>query len=157
LRIAKRGGRPRDLFEQLRACSAAFQEYIDAHGALPSDQQVHDILDCHLAWEQHRPWIKERRAEAREIFGVPDEDDSESKRKEADRLIRRGALQVVASMLLDQLSQACMGESDVHAGIRLMNEAAAERRIHRTGKKYDLREVIDKLTKSESRKRAPKK
>jgi hypothetical protein len=127
LRIAKRGGRPVYLVRQMSDCLAALKEYADAHGALPSEQEIHDILDCGLAWEQHRPWIKERRADIAAAFGRVD-NDSWSDREEAMKLIRKGALQVSASMLLDQLPQVSMGESDIHAGIRLLREAQLKAR-----------------------------
>ena len=122
LRMAKRGGRPVYLVRQMSDCLAALKEYADAHGALPSEQEIDDILDCDLAWEKYRPWIKERRQEVAGAFGRVD-DDGSSEREEAMKLIRKGALQVTASMLLDQRPQVSMGEFDIHAGIRLLREA----------------------------------
>lgn len=133
LRIAKRGGRPVYLVRQLADCSAALKEYADAHGALPSEQEIHDILDCDLAWEQHRPWIRERRQEVAEAFGRVD-DDRLSKCEEAMKLIRKGALQATASMLLGQSPQISMGESDINEGIRLLEEARAKARATRLSK-----------------------
>jgi hypothetical protein len=113
-------------------CLTALKEYADAHGALPSEQEIHDILDCDLAWKQFRPWIKERREEVAEAFGRVD-DDSLWEREQAMKLIRKGALQVTASMLLDQGPQVSMGESDISAGIRLLQEARARARATRIG------------------------
>jgi hypothetical protein len=129
LRIANRAGRPVVLMQQTAGCVAAFQAYVDAHGALPPSHEVHDMLYCGLAFREYRPWIEERRAEMEEVLGPLD--DSELKRDEAMKLIRRGALQVVASMLLNQLPQQSRGESDIYAGIRELEEARANRRKRR--------------------------
>jgi hypothetical protein len=140
LRIAKQGGRPHDLPRQLEACHNAIREYAEAHGTLPPAQEVQDILDGDRAFEDQRPHLKKYRAEN----GPRDEEI-------AMALIRRGALQVTASLLLDQPMQVGMGEKEIEAGIRLREEwkdrrrrifrqqAAAERKrarnIAKTGKR----------------------
>jgi hypothetical protein len=151
LRIAKRGGRPVYLVKQMSDCLVVLKEYADAHGALPSEQEIHDILDCDLAWEQYRPWIKERREEIAEPFGRID-DDNRSEREHAMRLIRKGALQVTASMLLDQGPQVSMGETDISAGMRLLQEARAKARATGIGQD-EFVATLEKLKGRETGKR----
>jgi hypothetical protein len=50
------------------------------------------------------------------------------------KLIRKGALQATASMLLGQSPQISMGESDINEGIRLLEEARAKARATRLSK-----------------------
>jgi hypothetical protein len=154
LRIANGAGRPLNLAKQLAACSAAFQAYVEAHNALPSEQEIHDILDCDLSWEQYRR-IQKRRAEMKEILGE-DYDEGTSERDRAERLIRKGALQVAASKLLSQIPQAASGEHDIYEGIRLMEVARAKSQARRSGKK-ELRETLDKLLNNKTEKRRRKK
>jgi hypothetical protein len=65
--------------------------------------------------------------------------------------IRRGALQMVASMLLQQIPQVSKGEWDIYTGIRLIHEAKAKARSRRLGKK-DLAVVLEQLKKRPKRK-----
>jgi hypothetical protein len=150
LRIAKRGGRPVSLVKQMSDCLGALKEYADAHGALPSEQEIHDILDCDLAWEHHRPWIKERRKEMVEAFGRVEDDSTE--RERAMKLVRKGALQAVASMLLGQIPQVSRGESDIYEGMRLIKEANAKARATGIGTAELLR-TLDHLKRAKTRKR----
>lgn len=142
MRIAKQGGRPVELLLQMEACCKALREYADAHGCLPDAQLIQDILDCDLAWREHRPWIEERKAE---VANLDDNGDSGFyEREEAMRMIRRGALQAVASMLVDQLPQQRMGENDIHSGIRLMETAQAKSRAYFANPKR-VRSTLSKL------------
>jgi hypothetical protein len=138
------------LFEQLTACSAALQAYAEAHGALPSEREMQGILDYDLAWERRRPGPEQRRGEIEEMFG-PGSADEPSEREAAMRMIRRGALQMVASMLLQQIPQKSKGEWDIYTGVRLIHEANAKARSHRLEKK-DLAAVLEQLKKRPKRK-----
>jgi hypothetical protein len=86
---------------------------------MPDDQTIQAILDPDLTQQEYRPWIKENRAKFAERWRASGDMD----RIEASRLIRRGALQSVASMLLDQLTQQRSGESEISQGMRLMEAA----------------------------------
>ena len=44
---------------QLEACEAAIRAYVAEY--LPDEELVRSILDCDVAFEQHRPWVAERR------------------------------------------------------------------------------------------------
>jgi hypothetical protein len=106
LRIANGAGRPGDLATQLAACTAAIDAYDDIQGTLPSEDHFQSILDYEAAWRDYHPGTK----------------DAETERERAMSQIRKGALQMVASMLLDQGAQQRRGEKDIYDGIRLMNE-----------------------------------
>jgi hypothetical protein len=103
LRITRGAGKSYLLGNQLADCIQAFKDYIDAHGALPSEAEVHEILDYEAAWKDYRPWIKENPARPSET--------SETEIELAIRQISQGVLQRVASMLLDQNTQVSVGEN----------------------------------------------
>lgn len=128
MRIAKGGGRPEALLQQFEDCSKALRGYAEEHGLLPDARQVQQILDCDIALDEFRPWVRQQQSDVAGLHR--DADTGEDDRGEAMGLIRRGALQCVASMLLDQLSQQRMGEKDIGAGIRLLGEA----RLKKNGK-----------------------
>jgi hypothetical protein len=154
LRIANGAGRPLNLAKQLAACSTAIQAYAETHNALPSEQEIHGILDCDRSWEQYRR-IQKHRAEMKDILGE-DYDEGTSERDRAERLIRKGALQVAASKLLSQIPQAASGEHGIYEGIRLMEVARAKSPGRRRGKK-ELRETLEKLLNNKTGKRRRKK
>jgi hypothetical protein len=108
------------------------------------------ILDYDLAWERRRPGPEQRRGEIEEMFG-PGSADEPSEREAAMRMIRRGALQMVASMLLQQIPQKSKCEWDIYTGVRLIHEANAKARSHRLEKK-DLAAVLEQLKKRPKRK-----
>jgi hypothetical protein len=58
LRITRGAGKSYLLGNQLADCIQAFKDYIDAHGALPSEAEINEILDYEGAWEEARPWIR---------------------------------------------------------------------------------------------------
>jgi hypothetical protein len=68
----------------------------------------------------------------------------------AEGAIQRGALQIVASKLLDQVMQVRAGESEMHEGIRRLT-AARER--HR--KYVDAHSSVNVVRKKRDRKPAP--
>jgi hypothetical protein len=122
LRIANGAGRPADLMKQLTRCTNAMQAYLEAHGRMPPEQLIRDILDCDRAFRGYRPWVEERR----------------TKISEGMQLVRRGALQVVASMLLDQLTLQHKAEYDIHSGAGMLQEAKAMKKKHRPKNHSDL-------------------
>jgi hypothetical protein len=100
LRITNGAGHPQDLAKQLAECTAAIDAYDDVH-ELPSEYIIQSMLDHKAARHD----------------GI-----AETERERALSQIRKGALQMVAAMLLDQGAQQRRGEKDIYAGIRLMNE-----------------------------------
>jgi hypothetical protein len=49
LRTIRGAGQPRHLAEQMEKCVTAMQQYTEAHGHMPSEQLLHEILDCDTA------------------------------------------------------------------------------------------------------------
>jgi len=74
--------------------------------------------DPERAQQENRPWA-----------GGSDTDktrwleDGSYDRRDAMGRIRRGSLQTTAAMLLDQLTQKTRGESEMHAGMRDLEDA----------------------------------
>ena len=67
LRITNGAGKPLELFKQFQACHDAFREYVEAHGYLPPDHEIQELLDGDRAWHQIRTGAEERRAETPEL------------------------------------------------------------------------------------------
>jgi len=157
LRIAKGSGSPLELMKQLQDCLEALRLYVEAHNALPPMYEIHQILDCDRAWDARHPDSEERRADLKELLGGPGNEEREM----ALRLIRSGALQIVASRLLKQVPQQSKGEHDVFDGIRMLREANAMSQAHRAKNKKSLEDVLaamKELDKRErDRKRKPRK
>jgi hypothetical protein len=99
----------------------AFAAYHEAHGSLPSGNEIASILDPDKAYRDARPWIDEWRKEFEKRGDV---DPGAIEREDAMQLVRRGALQVVAAMLLDQSTQRATGDHELFKGIRLHEQAA---------------------------------
>jgi hypothetical protein len=113
LRTIRGAGKPLELWRQMESYVSLMREYTDAHGCQPDDQFIHDILDCDIAENDYRPWIEQNRTK---------EDLRRSKangtidRKDAERLIRNASLQIIASTLVDQLTQRRTGEKILEKG-----------------------------------------
>jgi hypothetical protein len=140
LRIVNGAGKPWELSDQFRACHDAIREYVEAHDALPPDYEVQEILDCDRAWHRIRPGAEERRAEEPKLEKW--QDDSEIEREIALRLIRKGALQMVASRLLQQIPQQGRGEQDLHNGMRMLERANEQRRKSQAKRKTTYEEAL---------------
>jgi hypothetical protein len=142
LRAAKGGGKPHYLPRQLNACLTAFAAYAEAHGTLPPAHEIFEILDPDKAFHDARPWIDENRKAMRQIA---EEEAGETEREIAIGRIRRGALQAVASMLLDQLPQIRMGEHDIYEGIRQLEDARARNAAYNANPKRAKRTLDETL------------
>jgi hypothetical protein len=83
--------------------AASIRAYAEAHdGALPAPKVIHQILDSHAALLEHRPWIR----------------DVESDRSKAIAGIIKAGMRMVASELVDQLTQHSVAESDFYEQVR---------------------------------------
>jgi hypothetical protein len=142
LRVAKGGGKPHYLPKQLNECLKAFGAYAEVHGTLPPAHEIFEILDPDNAFRDARPWVDENRKAMGEIA---DGDTGETEREIAIGRIRRGALQAVASMLLDQLPQISMGEHDIYEGIRQLEDARAKNNAYYSNPKRAKRSLDETL------------
>lgn len=120
LRICRGGGKA-ELGRQLTGCIRAFQDYYESHGHYPVHATIQQILDPDAAMKEHRPWIDQNEDDLARWA-----DDGTLERERAFQQIRNGALQVDASMLLNQITQERRGETEMADGIRAL-EAANEK------------------------------
>jgi hypothetical protein len=144
LRIVRGAGKPHYLAHQLEACLKVLSAYVEAHGTLPPAHELSEILDPDKAFYDARPWIKENRQNMEQAPG-------EIEREDAMRAIRRGALQVAASMLLNQTPQQAMGDHEVSNGIRLQEDARAKNAAYYSDpkrRKRSLAETLEMLKRS---------
>jgi hypothetical protein len=144
LRIVNGAGKPWELMNQLAACHEALRLYAEAHSMLPSEFEIHQILDCDLAWQEIRPGAEERQATETESPSRM-RDDGEIEREMALGLIRKGALQMVASRLLRQVPQQGRAGHDLHSGIHMLREANAKRDAYYAKNKTTLAEALAML------------
>jgi hypothetical protein len=122
LRIV-RGAGSAALGRQMVQCIEAYQRYRDSHGHYPPHDFVLEALNPDKTLEEYRPWILERTQEDEARWYT----DGTMDEKYALRQIRNGALQIAASLLVNQLTQMSRGESELLAGTRAL-EAAHEKR-----------------------------
>jgi hypothetical protein len=132
LRMISGSGKPLDLLPQMERLPATIRAYADAHeGALPAPKVVHQILDSHAAKLEYRPWIKDMEEAARQRW----EADGESDRSKAVAGIIKAGLRMVASELVDQLTQHSVAESDFYEQVRKLDEAREKGRLKYLAKK----------------------
>jgi hypothetical protein len=125
LRIVRGSGSPDDLSVwQIADCAEAFQSYLSVVGRYPDGHEIRNILDCELAQHEYRPWIQENSLQ--ESVEVDDYKALNILKNEAMIKIRQGALQVAASMLLDQMTQQNKGRQEIHEAIRALNKFRAD-------------------------------
>ncbi len=123
MRIARGAGRPERLTEQLAGSIAALDAYRAAVGYGIEPELVRTILDPDEAFAAARPWIAADK-EAQERWAQDGTLDEEA----AERDIRRAALQITASMLLNQMTQQRRGESDLAAAMRELRDIRQQRK-----------------------------
>jgi hypothetical protein len=126
MRVANGAGKPTAIVRQLSDCLVALREYCEAHQAAPTSEEFYEILRHESVWREHRPWIEQRRQDARELDPG---DTSEDEREEAMQEIRRGALQMVAAMLLNQTPQRSSGEHRIAMAIRNIEEIRRQKSL----------------------------
>lgn len=105
LRIVRGAGKPYDLYEQMLAVLQAMNDYRDAVGAWPSSFEMDKILNARVErnWsdEDLKRWTEGGTLEMELAFDA----------------ICRGALQNVASKLVDQKLQIAAGENEVYEAV----------------------------------------
>jgi hypothetical protein len=149
LRIARGAGRPEALKQQLEACLDVLVAFEQAHGIASAHVIRHEILDPDEAWRAARPRVEEGRQ-------YPNYADEEAERDDALRTIRRGSLQAVASMLLNQQPQYSTGENEMYDGIsRLERVRAARRARYRKISRAVLDQKLKVLKKSKKKDKPP--
>jgi hypothetical protein len=132
LRMTSGSGKPSDLLQQMERLAATIRAYADAHdGALPAPKVVHQILDSRAAKLGYRPWIKDVEEAARQHW----EADGESDRSKAVAGITKAGLRMVASALVDQLTQHSAAESDFYEQVKKLDEAREKGRLKYRAKK----------------------
>jgi hypothetical protein len=124
LRVIRGAGRPGALIKQFHDVVVAAIDFREVAGHGPPAGTLVSIL----AVEDEADEIFKKHASGlikQESIDRWDEDGTFD-RMYAEGTIQRGALQIVASKLLDQVIQVRAGESEMHEGIRRVN-AAQER------------------------------
>ena len=128
LRINSGSGKPLDLLVQMEKVTASIRAYADAHdGSLPPAKLVHQILDSRAALIEYRPWIKDADEEAQRRC----EADGSYARRDAVSGIIKAGMRMIASEIVDQMTQHSVAESDFYEQIRLLDDAREKgRRSH---------------------------
>ena len=119
MRVMRGSGKPDQLGRDVAFCAGAFASYHAAFGRHPAREFYFGALNLQAVLEEHRPWVKEAFAEAR---GRWDEDGT-TDRMEAKQAILRGAMQIIASRMLDQMTQENRGEQELHEGIGALRKS----------------------------------
>ncbi|KRR06199.1 hypothetical protein CQ12_11475 [Bradyrhizobium jicamae] len=132
LRITSGSGKPLDLLRQTEKLTASLQAYAIAHdGALPTPRTVHQILDSRAALIEYRPWIKEVDEASRRRW----EEDGTNARNDAVAGIIKAGLRMMASELVDQLTQHSTAESEFYEQIRRLEDVKEKSRRRHNPKK----------------------
>jgi hypothetical protein len=122
IRIVRGAGQPHYLIHHLAEVRKAFDAYQVAHGHVPPGHEVQSVLSYKDEWDRAYPGIASGRA-----------DDLDYELEHADRQMVRGALQLVASLLIDETHlQQDHGEQQLHRGADLRHEARQRRREARS-------------------------
>lgn len=126
-RVTRGAGNPYDLAPQMDICLKAFLKVYETHGNLPG-HEVHAMLDPVLTQQEYYPALKPdmaKRVEEGTYY-----ENGEMEREHGEEEIRRGVLQQIASMLLDQKLQSRRAETEIAQGIRSLAEG------HEKSRKY---------------------
>ncbi|OKO73194.1 hypothetical protein AC630_29100 [Bradyrhizobium sp. AS23.2] len=132
LRLTSGSGKALELLPQLEKLSASIKAYADAYdGALPSQKTVHQILDSRAALIEYRPWIKDVDEASRRRW----EADGTYARNDAVAGIIKAGLRMVASELVDQLTQHSAAEDLFYEQIRRLEDVREKSRRQNNPKK----------------------
>jgi hypothetical protein len=132
LRMTSGSGKPLELLRQMDKVTGSIRAYADAHdGTLPAPKVIHQILDSHAALLEYRPWIRDLEEAARQRSEA---DGRTDRSKAVDGIIKAG-LRMVASELVDQLTQHSVAESDFYEQVRKLDEAREKGRLKHLPKK----------------------
>jgi hypothetical protein len=120
LRVIRGAGKSYELVRQMAACLEAIAEHHRVTGMGVSGFEIEKVL---REWEADRETYRGH--------------EEEWMRRRGEEQIMRGALQIVASRLVDQLTQASAGDREMYAGIECLEEIrrkAREAREKQQGK-----------------------
>ncbi|TXM64014.1 hypothetical protein [Methylobacterium sp. WL120] len=129
LRVTRGAGQSYHLGNQMVACLNAMTDYRDVAGCGHTTYDLDQMLDPDLAFDEYRPWAADSPEQQARM-----EADHSDECEDADREVRRASLQIVASMLVDQLTQQRRGETDLSAAIRRREDAREKRRAFHQAK-----------------------
>ena len=129
LRVTRGAGQSYHLGNQMIACLIAMADYRDIAGCGHSTYDLDQMLDPDLAHDEYRPWAADS-PEGRASMEADHSDECE----DANREVRRASLQIVASMLVNQLPQQKRGETYFSAAIRQREDAREKRRAFHQAK-----------------------
>jgi hypothetical protein len=105
MRITRGAGNAHELPYQLSALALSLSAYHDAHGAYPAAHELQSILSADDTWRELRPaWMRHETKNKREELTLL--------REIFAREVQDASLQVVASMLVQQIPQRARGEQD---------------------------------------------
>lgn len=126
IRTSRGAGSPHYLDEQMVACLNAMAAYRSAAGHGVSTFEFQAMLDPREVRESYRPTFD----------GTPEdwarwEADGSFDRAQAVEDIRRAALQMTASMLVDQAMHVSRAENDLYDSTRRLEAAREKRRAYR--------------------------
>ena len=116
LRIIRGARKPHNLWRQMRSCLTAAEDYYKAHGQLPSNPTLHQVLDIDAARDEFRPWIQRSRK------GI-----HPTKRERIEQKIFEASLQIVASTLIDQHTQVGVAHGALYEAIRELEAVREEK------------------------------
>lgn len=128
LRVIRGAGKPYELPRDIDRVAKALTEYAEAHGQFPDSDSIRSILDRDIALEEYRPWIVEGRQRRAREAATP-----EAQIELAISDIIDAALQIVASMFADQMTQLRTAEHALHLGVRRLKAAQVESARQFTG------------------------
>jgi hypothetical protein len=112
--------------------TASLRAYAEAHdGSLPPAKLIHQILDSRAALIEYRPWIGDVKEESRRRW----EADGTYASRDAIYGIIKAGMRMIASELVDQLTQHSVAAHDFHRHIRLLDEAYEKGRKSMTSKR----------------------
>lgn len=128
MRIVRGAGKSYEVFRQINRCRAAFLQYHEASGCLPSSSEIDRLLAI--------------RRKADELYKCADEQsharwsaDGTFMIAAAEDIIRAGVLRAVSAELVGQRLQECNGENELHDGLRMYEQFREERRRARAAEK----------------------
>ena len=126
MRIVRGAGDPDQIPDQLVQALKRYEKHVKEAGSLPKPKVVRRILDPETAMIEARPWIEVKDQETVDYLNRT----GMAERQEAEELMRKGTLQMSASMLLGQHTQSIAGEHQMYEGHHLMRDALAAHNIH---------------------------
>lgn len=114
IRVTRGAGRSYEIGQQAKELIDAYQAYKTAVGTWPSSYELNEML----ALDDH-----EGRGDSADEAGVT--------LHYGQQYVVKGALQIAASQLIGQRTQEAAGRSQLHDGLRMVEEAREMRRVER--------------------------